>query len=155
MSPIDIYRYLKSFFKFLNGKSVFHVARDGTAILYGSKNCHWKMIPIQKCLDRDIIVYSFGLGEDIQFEKDVSERHDCVVYAFDPTPKSLNYVKNTLSENSSIKVYPYALSDKNCTLDFFLPKNPNYVSGSLTKSPGTSDSKIEVEAHSIQFLKWI
>ena len=48
MSPIDIYRYLKSFFKFLNGKSVFHVARDGTAILYGSKNCHWKMIPIQK-----------------------------------------------------------------------------------------------------------
>ena len=96
MSPIDIYRYLKSFFKFLNGKSVFHVARDGTAILYGSKNCHWKMIPIQKCLDRDIIVYSFGLGEDIQFEKDVSERHDCVVYAFDPTPKSLNYVKNTL-----------------------------------------------------------
>ena len=65
MSPIDIYRYLKSFFKFLNGKSVFHVARDGTAILYGSKNCHWKMIPIQKCLDRDIIVYSFGLGEDI------------------------------------------------------------------------------------------
>lgn len=152
MSPIDIYRYLKSFFKFLNGKSVFHVARDGTAILYGSKNCHWKMIPIQKCLDRDIIVYSFGLGEDIQFEKDVSKRHDCVVYAFDPTPKSLNYVKNTLSENSSIKVYPYALSDKNCTLDFFLPKNPNYVSGSLTKSPGTSDSKIEVEAHSIQFL---
>ena len=91
MSPIDIYRYLKSFFKFLNGKSVFHVARDGTAILYGSKNCHWKMIPIQKCLDRDIIVYSFGLGEDIQFEKDVSERHGCVVYAFDPTPKSLNY----------------------------------------------------------------
>ena len=37
-------------------------------------------------------------------------------------------------------------------MDFFLPKNPNYVSGSLTKSPGTSDSKIEVEAHSIQFL---
>jgi hypothetical protein len=41
-------------------------------------------------LSKNSIVYSFGIGEDISFDKAIIENHKCHVFAFDPTPKSIN-----------------------------------------------------------------
>src|ERR1043166_677122 len=38
------------------------------------------------------IVYSFGVGEDISFDVALIESTGCQIWAFDPTPKSQNWV---------------------------------------------------------------
>ncbi len=41
-------------------------------------------------LDKEgVIVYSFGIGEDLSFSDDIIKRFDARVYAYDPTPKSI------------------------------------------------------------------
>lgn len=81
-------------------------------------------------LNKDSIVYSFGIGEDISFDKALIDQHHCLVFGFDPTPKSINWLKEQkISDN--FRFYEYGISDKSGFVDFYLPKNPDYVSGSL------------------------
>ena len=42
------------------------------------------------------VVYSIGLGEDISFEESLLSVHGLSVYGFDPTPRSVRYVKRRL-----------------------------------------------------------
>jgi len=40
------------------------------------------------------IIYSIGIGEDISFDLDIiKEFPNCKIYAFDPTPKSIEWIK--------------------------------------------------------------
>ena len=36
-------------------------------------------------------IYSFGIGEDISFDKAVLEAHSVQIFGFDPTPKSIKW----------------------------------------------------------------
>ena len=96
---------------------------------YGNAYGGFYVYPDQ--LNERSIVYSFGIGEDISFDEDIIARHNCKVFGFDPTPKSIKWVA---SRGSSIppnfKFLEYGISDKDGTVDFFLPKNPQHVSGS-------------------------
>ena len=69
-------------------------------------------------------VFSFGIGEDLSFSKGIIELYpSCNVYAFDPTPKSINYVrKDELYHNSRFHFYGIGLSDKNKWSKFFCHK---------------------------------
>jgi FkbM family methyltransferase len=81
-------------------------------------------------LNNDSIVYSFGIGEDISFDESVINSYGCNVFAFDPTPKSIEWVKNQgLSPKFSF--YEYGIDAKTGFVNFNLPKNENYVSGSV------------------------
>ncbi|MGH9954648.1 MAG: hypothetical protein ACRD39_03175, partial [Nitrososphaeraceae archaeon] len=77
------------------------------------------------------IVYSFGIGEDISFDKDIIEHHNCLVFGFDPTPKSINWLKNQQLP-SHFKFYEFGISHKSGVVDFYLPKKSGHVSGSIT-----------------------
>ena len=44
-------------------------------------------------LNRKIVVYSFGIGEDLSFSEGVLSTFPAEVWAFDPTPKSIKYVE--------------------------------------------------------------
>ena len=44
-------------------------------------------------LNQSSIVYSVGLGEDTSWDEEIIHRHNLTVWGFDPTPKSLIYVK--------------------------------------------------------------
>jgi hypothetical protein len=39
------------------------------------------------------IIYSFGVGEDASFDTAMIEKFDLTIHAFDPTPKSIEWVK--------------------------------------------------------------
>ena len=80
-------------------------------------------------LNEKSIIYSFGLGTDISFDKAIIKKHNCNVYGFDPTPKSIAWIKNQdLPEKFIFR--DYGISNSEGIVDFFLPKNPENISGS-------------------------
>ncbi len=91
------------------------------------------------------IIYSFGIGEDLSFSEDALERWECEVFAFDPTPKSVAYVKsNRLIDNERFHFFETGLSDKDETGHFHLPADDSCVSGSLESYSGVKQNTIEV-----------
>jgi len=89
------------------------------------------------------IVYSFGVGEDVSFDLDLLEQTNATVYAYDPTPKAIAFL-DTLSLPQGFIFAAYAVTDADKELTFYLPNNPNFVSGSLdnTSNVGGSGSII-------------
>lgn len=89
-------------------------------------------VNIDKIPRENAIIYSAGIGEQINFELDILSKvgKSGNIYAIDPTPKSLNFLNNqTLPEN--FHILPYALAAENGPLDFLLPSEDGWVSGSV------------------------
>lgn len=75
-------------------------------------------------------LFSFGVGEDISFDLSVSKEGIQNVFLFDPTPKSIEFIKAS-NLPANFHFYPIGISDEDEQAVFFLPKNDNNVSGSL------------------------
>ncbi|HIA03842.1 MAG TPA: FkbM family methyltransferase [Myxococcales bacterium] len=94
------------------------------------------------------IVYSFGIGEDISFDRAMIEKYGCRVFAFDPTPKSIKWVEQS-DLPSQFSFYPVGLGAQNGSATFYLPKNKEHVSGSMVTHNNLDEtSAIEVEMKS-------
>lgn len=77
------------------------------------------------------IIYSFGIGKDITFDTKCIHKHQCQIFAFDPTPKTIEWLK-TRKLSPNFKFFPYGITEKAAgQYSFFLPRNPKAVSGSL------------------------
>lgn len=96
------------------------------------------------------IIYSAGIGEDISFDDAILQEFNVKIFAFDPTPKSIEWVqKQKLSDDFSF--FPYGISDKTEKKTLHLPKNKNYVSGSIFIHEATSfDDIITVQMKSLE-----
>ena len=91
------------------------------------------------------VVYSFGIGEDLSFSEDILRNFNADIYAFDPTPKAIQYVKrNPIYHNEHFHFYEYALGTSDGKILFHLPINENYVSGSLMMHKNVQSKGIEV-----------
>ena len=96
---------------------------------------------------------SFGVGEDISFDLAVFKHGVKNIYLFDPTPKSVVFIK---AQNlpSNFHFYPVGLSDQNQQASFFLPKNDNNVSGSLLVHKNLDSQKaVEVQLKKLSTIK--
>lgn len=99
----------------------------------------------------DLIVYSFGIGEDLSFSEDIDRRLSAQIYAFDPTPKSIRFVKNHfLYQKDNFHFIAAGISVEDCSSHFYLPENENYVSGSLIKRDGLKSDYVEVELRKLK-----
>ncbi|MGF7231930.1 FkbM family methyltransferase, partial [Arachidicoccus sp.] len=83
-------------------------------------------------LNKNSIVYSFGIGEDISFDRAIIKNHECKVFAFDPTPKSIEWVRKQHLP-STFTFFDYGINSKTGFVNFNLPKNKEHVSGSVIK----------------------
>lgn len=89
------------------------------------------------------IVYSIGIGEDASFDMALIEKYAVNIHAFDPTPKSISWVKSQNFPNSFI-FQGIGVADFDGNTSFNPPDNPDHVSGTILDRKAASSSSIEV-----------
>ena len=105
---------------------------------YGSSYGGFNIVP--ELLNQSSIVYSFGIGKDISFDLKLMKRHRCKVFGFDPTHNSINWIKQQkISELFYFQ--EIGISPQNELVEFYIPANSKYVSGSMFKDNVTVESK--------------
>jgi len=95
---------------------------------FGSQFAGFYVIP--SLLNDSSIVYSFGVGENISFDEELIKRFSCTVFAFDPTPQSIYFIAEKTCP-PSFHFYPVGLYKFDGNVDFYLPEDPGYISGSI------------------------
>ena len=116
-------------------------------------------IPKNAKLNKDSIVYSGGVGEDMSFDLLLQDKYNCNILLIDPTQKAIKHfdeVKNFYNDGSSFtgniqsdylkhiydltpdfEKFTYinkGLYNKQDTLKFYKQSNPEYVSQSLNET---------------------
>lgn len=102
-------------------------------------------------LNVDSIVYSFGVGEDASFDCALIERFGMAVHAFDPTQRSIAWVRNQTLP-AGFHMNAVALGTRDGTARFFKPKNPDHISHSVEAHDRVTDESVEVPMRKLSTL---
>ena len=94
-------------------------------ITYGNRYADWTFCP--DGINKDSIIYSFGVGEDISFDLQLIENFQLHVHAFDPSPDSLEWVSGQ-NITEKFHLYPFGLADTDGEISFCEPAEPGYKS---------------------------
>lgn len=70
----------------------------------------------------DSIVYSFGVGKNIDFDRAVSSQYGCHVFLFDPTPPALRFMQ-TCDLGQHMTFMPVGLWTETKKMKFYLDRN--------------------------------
>lgn len=101
----------------------------------------WTVDP--RSLGPDSVVYSFGVGEDISFDRSLMGRFGCRVHAFDPTPRTSTWLAAN-PPPEGFRLHPLALAAHDGTLTFHPPRQPGHVSHTVVASAGGSGPPLTV-----------
>lgn len=75
-------------------------------------------------LGRESVIYSFGVGTDIEWELEIIRRTGATVHAFDPTPRSASWMAGQRLP-PELLFHPVGISDKDGELMLYPPRRPN------------------------------
>ena len=102
-------------------------------------------------MNKDSIVYSLGIGEDISFDLSIIKKYGVRLYALDPIPRSIRW---TLSQKlpSEFHLLSYGVSDHDGIQRFHPPKNPKHISYTVLDRPETAKKAIELEVRRISTI---
>lgn len=130
-------------------------------------------IPINAKLDKNSIIYSGGVGEDMSFDLKLEDKYKCKIFLIDPTQRAIKHYSevkefyNTKINNFSGNIQPdylynikdldpdfnnYTYIDKGLyrektRLKFYKQTNPDYVSQSLVSNMfGNEYDEVEVDS---------
>jgi FkbM family methyltransferase len=148
---VQLKKFIIQQYRVLRGKSP--LIRSTAKVKHewtGSSNGGFYVAP--EFITPNSVVYSFGIGQDISFDKSLIDNYNCKVFGFDPTPKSIEWVKNQ-GEIAGFNFIPVGISDKTGELEFFLPQNDKHVSGSLVDNTVTnSENTIKVPVKDLKTI---
>ena len=153
MKNTPIYRALqglKRAIQALRGRDCFFhpdIAINSTRL--GSEHGGWN-IPDDMISSKSII-YSGGIGTDISFDRALIEKFSCTVHAFDPTPRSIEWLKGQQLP-PEFKYYEWGLADYDGTAEFHIPKNPSHISHSMVTSQVTLEESMQVQVNRIESI---
>lgn len=85
----------------------------------------WPVIP--GWLTADSVVYSFGIGRDASFEQELMVSYGCPVHAFDPSPRSIDWVRQQ-NFGPQFQFREFGISDQDGELLIAPPKHAGDVS---------------------------
>jgi FkbM family methyltransferase len=128
---------------------IFDIQLECLTENYGSGSESWILCP--DGLTGESIVYSIGVGEDINFDLSVIERHGVTVYAFDPTSRSVEWVKKQALPDQ-FHFIEVAVSDVEATAAFYPPANTAHVSHSLLNVMGGTNEPVYVQTKRLSML---
>jgi len=112
-----------------------------TKIRFGSAYGGWDIVPAG--INMHSIVYSFGVGEDASFDTALIEKFNLTVHAFDPTPKSIEWVKSQ-GFSGRFVMHEYGIAAFDGNVSFYPPENPDHVSHTMLDRPSTMAKAISV-----------
>lgn len=135
-----IKRKLKTLYHAVAGKKSYLNKIDGESPRwYGNEYGGFYVCPDK--IARGGIVYSFGVGEDVSFDLTLIKKHKCTVFAFDPTPRVIDWVRfQELPTEFIFK--PYGIAETTGEIEFYLPRKKNHISGSLITNRHVDASNI-------------
>ena len=71
-------------------KAGIKIDLDISSVAYGARSGIWTIAP--HLLPEDCIVYSAGVGNNIRWDLEIIAHHRALVYAFDPTPRTVEWI---------------------------------------------------------------
>lgn len=116
---------------------------------FGSDYGGWDVVV--KNLNAHSVVYSFGVGEDASFDLALIEKYNLAVQAFDPTPKSIEWVKSQEFGDNFV-MHPYGIAAFDGTVSFNPPENPDHVSHTMLARPSTQTKAISVPVKKLRTI---
>lgn len=102
-----------------------------------------------KLLKKNWTYYLVGVGDDISFDLRLVERVGAKVHLFDPTPESIQFMKQ-YEENKKIKFYKWGIWNKNTTMNFASPMESSWTSYSLVDLQGTGEHTFKAKCKRIK-----
>lgn len=132
LSPIRIWRNGKRWLRVLRGlePNLRPSVRVPVTEL-GSGSCAWAFAP--SLLPPSPLVYSFGVGTDLSFERELIGRFHATVHAFDPTPPAIRWIRDR-ELPSALVFHPWGIAGRDGEAEFHAPTRADL--GSFSGRPG-------------------
>ena len=102
---------------------------------HGTDYGGWAVVP--DVLSSASIVYSFGVGDDVSFDLSMIQRYGLTVHAFDPTPRSIAWVR-AQSMPARFVFHDFGIGDHDGTLTLFAPEEESHMSFTVTDRAATA-----------------
>jgi FkbM family methyltransferase len=144
------YQRKKRFFKRLVGKELRLKNDIDVASI---KDGGWWFTP--EGLNESSIVYSLGVGDEIDFDLSIIDKYGVTVHGFDPTPNSIDMLADT-DLPDRFHFHPWAVTARDGSLKFYprLKKDGSKsdVMYTMIAEKETIDDVIEVPAYSLSSI---
>ncbi len=150
MNPVvQSLRSLKRLARVAAGRDLWQTRQLRTETLtLGRPEASWTVCPSH--LPPTSTVYCLGVGEEISFDLELIQRFGVTVHAFDPTPRTIEWIKaQTLP--AGFVFHPLGVAARDGTARFLPPPNPGHISHSLIER-ATPWPAIEVSVHRLTTL---
>lgn len=108
----------------------------------GNEGARWTIC--NEPINSNSIIYSVGVGTDISFDLALISNYHVTIHAFDPTPKSIDWVKSQSVPKEFI-LHEYGLANYDGKANFDPPENPLHISHKIISGGASNNKSIEVE----------
>ncbi|HET7240717.1 MAG TPA: FkbM family methyltransferase [Gemmatimonadales bacterium] len=127
-------RWLRS----LVGRDVFQRPQCRLPMLtLGRGHGRWMVWPDP--IRPDTVVYSFGVGRDVSFERDLIARFGVTIHAFDPTPLSLEWARREQLPPGFV-LHEVGIAEYDGVARFAGPAQSDWDSFSMVRESGIGDA---------------
>jgi FkbM family methyltransferase len=122
-------RYAKRLIRVIRGTDLLlPIQIKCPKVTLGLERASWCVCPLD--LSPQSVVYSFGVGRDISFDLALIHRWGVRVHAFDPTPRSIDWLRTQALPDNFV-FHDFGIADYDGAASFSPPADPSHVSYSM------------------------
>ena len=92
-----------------------------------------------RIIQPDWVCYCIGVGENASFDVALTQRFGCQVFSFDPTPRSIEYMRTLPYDRQRLRFMPVGVWNDDVDLRFYAPANRRHANWSVVDLHGTGD----------------